>query len=76
MKVTGFSAAAVVGNSDAFAAAVIAAKSTVQRSAPAQPDGPPRARRGASTSAVFVELSSTPHASGDIETAYANAKKK
>ncbi len=76
LKVTGFSAAAVVGNSDAFAAAVITARFTAQKSAPAQPAGTPPARQGAATSALFMELSSTPHASGDIETACANATKK
>ncbi len=76
LKATGFSSAAAVGNSDVFAAAVITAKSTAQRSAPAQPDGTPPARRGAATRVLFMELSSTPHASCDIETAGANAKKK
>ncbi len=76
LKVTGFSAAAVVGNSDAFAAAVITARFTAQKSAPAQLAGTPPARQGAATSALFMELSSTPHASGDIETACANATKK
>ena len=76
LKVTGFSAAVAVGNSDVFAVGVITARFTAQRSALAQPDGTAPARRGAATSAPFMELSSTPHASGDIETACANATKK
>ncbi len=76
LKVSGFSAAVVVGNSDVFAAAVIAVRSTAQKSAPAQPAGTPPARREGTTSVLFVELSSMPHGSDDIETAYANAKKK
>ena len=76
LKVTGFSAAAVVASSDAFAAAVITARSTAQRGVPAQLAGTPPVRRGAATSALFMELSSMPNASDDIEAACANAKKK